>query len=60
VQVADANGKPLAAALEGAGGLVPGATVVITGTVAPGSSDKALIVTANAIHLASNSPAKVP
>jgi len=58
VQVADAEGKPLAAALEGAGGLVPGAIVVISGTVAAGSSDKALIVTASAIHLVPADAAK--
>lgn len=52
VQIAGADGKPLAAAIDGVGGLVPGATVVVSGTVATGSSDKALIVTAHAIHLA--------
>jgi hypothetical protein len=52
VQVVAADGKPLAAAIEGAGGLVPGATVVISGTVAAGSGEKALIVTAQAIHVA--------
>ena len=58
VQVADANGRPLAAALEGASGLAPGSTVVISGTVAPGSSDKALIVSASAIHVAPAAAAK--
>lgn len=58
VQVADGNGKPLTATIEGSGGLVPGATVVISGTVAPGSSDKALIVSASAIHLAPAAAAK--
>ncbi len=53
IQVAGADGKPLAAAIEGAGGLVPGVTVVITGTVAPGSGEKALIVTAQSIQLVS-------
>lgn len=51
VQVADASGKPLAAALAGASGLAPGATVVISGTVAPGSGDRNLIVSASSIHV---------
>jgi hypothetical protein len=52
VQVTDPGGKPLAAAIDGANGLAPGALVVISGTVATGSGDKALIVSATAIHLA--------
>lgn len=58
VQVADAAGKPLAVALEGTGGLQPGASVTVAGTVAPGSNDKALLITATAIHVAPAAAAK--
>lgn len=51
VQITDADGKPLAAALEGANGLVPGANVVIRGTVAAVSNANVLIVTAQQIHI---------
>lgn len=52
VQVLDADGKPLAAALAGANGLQPGAIVTVQGTVAAGSGEKALIISASAIHIA--------
>lgn len=51
VQIVDLEGKPLAAALEGANGLVPGATVIIRGVVAPASNADLLIVTAQQIHI---------
>jgi hypothetical protein len=51
VQVAGADGKPLAATLAGTSGLTGGATVVVRGTVAQGSGDKALIIAATAIHV---------
>ncbi len=51
VQIAGADGKPLAAAIEGVSGLVPGAVVMVTGTIAAGSSDKNLLITAKSLHL---------
>lgn len=50
VQVVDAAGKPLAAGLEGAGGLAPGSEVVVRGTVAPGSGGQGLVISASSIH----------
>jgi len=51
VQIVDTDGKPLAATIEGANGLVPGATVVIRGIVAATSNANLLIVTAQRIHI---------
>jgi hypothetical protein len=50
VQVVDAAGKPLAIGLEGIGELAPGSEVVVTGTVAPGSGDKGLVISAVSLH----------
>jgi len=59
VQVADASGKPLTTTLEGANGLEAGSSVVINGTIAAGSNDKALLINASAIHL-TTPPAAAP
>jgi hypothetical protein len=51
VQVTDGAGRPLTTSLAGAGGLAPGSKVVVRGTVAAASNDKALIISATAIHV---------
>lgn len=51
VQVVDADGRPIAAALEGVGGLKAGDVVVIAGTTAAGTSPSALIINATRLHV---------
>jgi hypothetical protein len=51
VQVVDADGRPLKAGLEGAGGIDPLDFVVVTGTVGPRPDPNVLVVNATAIHV---------
>jgi len=51
VQVIDDVGRPLAAGLEGAGGLKAGDRVVVVGTVAAGSNAESLVVNANRLYI---------
>ncbi len=56
VQVVDAAGKPLLTTLAEAGGLIPGAAVIVQGTVAAGSNPALLVITAQAIHRLPEAP----
>lgn len=51
VQVVDADGVVLKHTLAGLGGIKPGSTVAVQGKIAPGSSDSALVVNAEKIHV---------
>ncbi len=51
VQVVDGDGMVLKQTLTRFGGLKPGSTVTVQGKVAPGSSDSALVVNAEKIHV---------
>ena len=51
VQVVDADGMVLKHSLTGLGGIKPGSTVTVQGKIAASSSDSALIVNAEKIHV---------
>ena len=58
VQVVGADGKVIAAALEGVGGIKPGSRVIVSGTVAKASTDQVLIIDAAKLYLEPAAAAK--
>jgi hypothetical protein len=51
VQVVDGSGKVATTSLNGVGGMVPGSTIVITGTVSPQSTPESPIIIAQAVYV---------
>lgn len=58
VQVVGADGKVIAAPLAGVGGIQPGSTVIVSGTVAKASTDQVLIIDATRLYLEPAAAAK--
>ena len=58
VQVVDDDGRPLKKGLKGLGGMKELSSLVVKGTVAPGSNPENLLVNATGIHVAMVEPTK--
>lgn len=58
IQVLDENGAPIKTGLKGLNGMKELSFLTVTGTVAEGSNDKNLLVSATGIHVAEESPFK--
>lgn len=51
VQVVDADGKVATTSLNGVGGMVPGRTVVVVGTLSPQSAPESPVIIAQSVHV---------
>lgn len=58
IQLVDASGRPLKESMRGVHGLKELSYLIVTGTIAEGSNEKNLIINADKIHVAVESPYK--